>query len=816
MALPEKGAGPARFLTVKETVPAAGGQRRAAGGEDGGVCHRATVGYPCAEAMRDVIQMKPLLMLLGLLFVAGATAQTFNGRTASEWVKDLGAEDQTTRDYAVWALTTMQDRAVRASLRALDDERPVVRQHAALVLGRLGATAAEARERLQAKEHDPDAQVRKAATVAAVRVQVAAAEIPRLIELLRTPDWDLRLAAAEVLRELGAAAKPAANALVELLESEDATLDRTVVLRIPRARTQHWNVREAAAQALAAIGPVDGVPVVEGLRLTLKNREWAAREGAVTALAAFPSDAATVDAVCDVLAGDDTWSCRRAAAEALPKLVPAGSPLLPAVVPRAIAALGDDDGGVRRLAADFLGGCGAAAAAAVPEFVAMLGSQDQKQREYAVKALRRLGPVAKAAKNEMIAYYHALPDDREWLQREALEALAAVAPEARKELPALETMLAERERPVLPAAVQRQQAIAEALGRIQDADLDQRLRALGPIVELRGVEAIPHLLPWLAPDRELRERIAATHVLALLDAEVALPKLRTLLAAKEPELQTAAAHALALFADAESQPQVAAVLAKGIATASKDELWFMGMTHVVELAPFLERIVADSAEVPLRRWGATQALGYLEAPTSAEVVAAMLSEAGKADGKDSKLPERERQQLLAVGLRVLADLDAEGHRALFVEHAKADENEVRDAALYGLARLGDAEAQAALQQSAGRIEEPDVPEALRARLEATRLRLNQVRYSTLRDVLARLEKALGLPIVVSKQAPPGVLDARFSGMYIELIGFRPSALTILGVLNSDFMVQGASLVPRFHADRIELLTADEAKTASGK
>ncbi len=80
---------------------------------------------------------------------------------------------------------------------------------------------------------------------------------------------------------------------------------------------------------------------------------------------------------------------------------------------------------------------------------------------------------------------------------------------------------------------------------------------------------------------------------------------------------------------------------------------------------------------------------------------------------------------------------------------------MRDAALYGLARLGDAEAQAALQQSAGRTEEPDVPEALRARLEAARLRLNEVRYSTLRDVLARLEKALGLPIVVSKQAPLG-------------------------------------------------------------
>ena len=107
--------------------------------------------------------------------------------------------------------------------------------------------------------------------------------------------------------------------------------------------------------------------------------------------------------------------------------------------------------------------------------------------------------------------------------------------------------------------------------------------------------------------------------------------------------------------------------------------------------------------------------------------------------------------------------------------------------------------------------EPEAPEALRQRLERTRLRLSQVKGCTLREVLGRLSTALELPIDVSKQVPPKVLDGRFGGGYIDLLGYHPSALEVLGVINPDFFQSGATLVPRFHVDRIELVPPEEAR-----
>lgn len=750
--------------------------------------------------------MRTACCVLSFLLASPLVAQAFNGRTATEWVKDLAAADPTTRDYAVWALVTMGDRAVRPALRALDDERPAVREHAAVALGRLGATASAGAGRLLELQQDAVPAVAKAAAVAAMRVQVDAARMPQLVAALRGDDWDLQLAAADVLAALGPAATAAAQPLVDLLRRDARALDRTIVLALPTAQTQHWNVREAAALALGAIGPVAGVPIAAALRDTLTNREWAARQGALHALAAFPGDAETVTGVLTVLVGDEVWSCRRAAAEVLATLVPADSAMIAKAVGVARLALRDDDGGVRRLAAEFLGGVGASAASAVPELLQLLGSRSQDDRGYAIAALRGIGPAASGAKDALVACYEALPAAEEWRRQEVLEALAAVAPAARKELPDLEQLLAAREKPSPSPDVKRHEAIVEALSGLQHASAERRQRALGEIAQLRAVEAIPHLLPWLDGERDARERAAAVAVLMALDAEAALPKMRALLADDSAAVRRTAAQALAMWNDAASLPRVAEVLAEGIEQAGKDQLVYLGLTGVAALAPALERIVADGKQAARRRWGATQALGALGVPAAAKVVAAMV------DGlaADASLRERDRQELLVVGLRVLAALDAAAHRPQFERHAKADEQEVRDAALAGLARLGDAEAKAELRRrSPWQAIDFDVPDALRPRLEGARLRLSQVRGNTLREVIVLLEKALGMPITVSAKVDPQVLGGRFQGGYINLLGLRPQALAVLGVVNGDFF-SGGTLVPRFLTDRIELVTPEEA------
>lgn len=737
--------------------------------------------------------------VLAVVTATALPAQSFNGRTATEWVRDLAADDDTTRDYAVWALVTMGDRAVRATLRALDDERPAVRQHAAIALGRLGGRAAAAAQRLGALAQDGDPAVAHAAAVALLRVQVDASQLPRLVAALEGDDWDLQLAAADVLAELGTAAKPAAPALVALLQERNPALDRTVVLRLPRARTQHWNVREAAALALGAIGPIDDVPIAAALHETLHDREWAAREGAVRALAAFPGEP-TVLAVCATLLADDTWSCRRAAAETLTRLVGDGDALLAKVVGAMAAALRDEDGGVRRLAAEFLGARGAASAAAVPSLVELLASPNVKYREYAAAALRGIGPAAAAAKQALIASHEELAGsdryDAKSAQREIVAALAAVAPDARKDLPELDALLSEREQPVTPAAVQRQEALVAALAALQDASLEKRLGALSGITAMHAVEAIPSLAPWLAADRDPKERVAAIQVLMWLDAEALVPQLRALLDDDEPELRHAAAAALAMFADTESMAKVAAVLAERLPAASKDELWYLGLTGVQGLAPAFERIVADPQEPMLRRWGATQALALLGVRDSAKTIAAMIA----AIAADPTLGDNDRQELQSVALSALARLDAPGHREVFAKYRDADEDQVRQAALAGLAECGDAAARTELGGAAPPT--TAFPADVRQRLENTHLRLSQVKDNTLRDVLARARKLTDLPIELADGVDPEVLDGRFF-WYVEWLGFRPSVGDVLGSI-SRYMFSGGALEPTFVDGRIVL------------
>jgi hypothetical protein len=458
---------------------------------------------------------------------------------------------------------------------------------------------------------------------------------------------------------------------------------------------------------------------------------------------------------------------------------------------------------VRRLAAEFLGGCGAAAAIAVPELVRMLGGRGDGPR-HARAALQRLGAVGAPAKDALIACFEALPADEQQQRREVLATLAAVAPDARNELPALAKLLAERDAPAVPADVARHDTIAALLPQLADADPKLRMRALGELAGLRATEAVPSLLPWLAEDRPAVERSSAIQALIAVDAVQCVPRFRELLDCKQREVRTAAAQALAMFGDTESFPRVTKVLLEGLPFASSDQLWHLGLTQVDALAPALERIVASDREPMQRRWGATQALAYLGARTSAPVVAAMLA----AVAADERLRDTERQQLLAVGLRTLVRLEPAPHRALFAQHAGSPEREVRDAALAGLAELGDEAAKAELAKRPAGSTRLVVEEPWRTRLLGVRLRLSEVRGNSVRDVLARLGKALGVPIVPSAKAA-AVLDRRVGSMYTELVGFRPDASSVLGLCTNKFFV-GYDLVPRFHDDRIELLTPEEA------
>jgi HEAT repeats/HEAT repeat len=119
----------------------------------------------------------------------------------------------------------------------------------------------------------------------------------RLLELLKTPEPNVRAAAAELCRDLK-------------LSSD------FVVTELMRALTDNeWQVRQAAAEALGSIG---SDRAVDALLVALKDNDHYVRSAAAEALGNIGSDRA-LDALILAMKDDD-WYVRSKAAEALGKL----------------------------------------------------------------------------------------------------------------------------------------------------------------------------------------------------------------------------------------------------------------------------------------------------------------------------------------------------------------------------------------------------------------------------------------------------------------------------------------------------------------
>jgi HEAT repeat protein len=178
----------------------------------------------------------------------------------------------------------------------------------------------------------------------------AGADVPDLVKKLRSPDSDVRRAAARELADAGAEAKPAVGALAAALKDRDLF------------------VRRFAAQALGAIGP-DARPAVPALRAALGDRRGEVQEAAAVALGK--------------VGGPDGVSALAAAVR---------DP--------------NRDAGVRRKSAEALGSMGKEARAAVPALTAVLkGAGPRKGKgkkkmapddDVRVDAARALGEVATA------------------------------------------------------------------------------------------------------------------------------------------------------------------------------------------------------------------------------------------------------------------------------------------------------------------------------------------------------------------------------------------------------------------------------------
>jgi HEAT repeat protein len=236
----------------------------------------------------------------GILGRMGAAAK----EAAPALVAALKDKDEDIRFAVAVALVrigTRQSEAFTFLRTALKDKDEVVRRHAAQVLGQIGAAAKPAVPALSDALKDEEGSVRIPVAAALVRIGERQAEAFAVLrEALKDQEEPYnRRDAAETLKGLSAAAKPAVPDLIGALNDKD------------------HQVRWAAADALGTIGPA----AVPALSDALQRKEDAVRIAAAVALGQIgPKAKGAVPALGAALKDRDRY-VRSEAAKALTKIL---------------------------------------------------------------------------------------------------------------------------------------------------------------------------------------------------------------------------------------------------------------------------------------------------------------------------------------------------------------------------------------------------------------------------------------------------------------------------------------------------------------
>jgi HEAT repeat protein len=354
-----------------------------------------------------------------------------------ELVKEVSSGKPPVRWQAVMTLGGMGRRATKevvpALTKAMDDAEPLVSLEAAAALLRLGADPKVPLARLVAQLKSESAQARFRALEMlrhAGKAGPGAAEA--VTALLADPEPLIRLRAAGALRAYGPGAAGTVPGLAKLVAEPSHGID---VAKFPDRGAAAWpQIQVEAAQTLGRMGAAakEAVPV---LVAALKADDPNVRQAAAEALRALgPTAAGAADGLIATAAGtSEVLDSRLTALEALEAIGPAAK----GAVPRLTALLADPEARVRLGAARALAASGPAAAAAA----AALGKLVTKDaagevRLAAARALARLGDAARPAADDLkAASASKLGEVRVWasyaLARATGEAAAAVAPLAK-------------------------------------------------------------------------------------------------------------------------------------------------------------------------------------------------------------------------------------------------------------------------------------------------------------------------------------------------------------------------------------------------
>ena len=259
-----------------------------------------SIGQPSVEPL--IAYLENYKRSLSSRIVAKTLGRIADERAIRSLVEVLGYRGFDNYKYASEALVTIGQPSVEPLIEALKDENLNLLKHAIEVLGKIGDERA----------------------------------VEPLVVALNHEDRYIRREAADALGKIGN--ERAIEALLEALKDEDWN-------EILYVETQFGGVREAAANALVAIGQPSIEPLVE----ILQEDDWNVCEIATMLLGKIGGDRA-IEALILALKNDNL-NLRKIAAEALVEI---GEPSVELLV----AALKNTDQNVQKLAAKALGEIG--------------------------------------------------------------------------------------------------------------------------------------------------------------------------------------------------------------------------------------------------------------------------------------------------------------------------------------------------------------------------------------------------------------------------------------------------------------------------
>ena len=214
--------------------------------------------FDCRALDSAVSYLKRKDLSIGLRFTVAETLSAVRLKTAervdrgARVLDAMASKDRNDRLGAALTLAGMRPpdaRAVERLMAALDDPDVHVRRMAIRALGQIGTSARAATARLRRIVASEDHEVGKVAAEALGRIGEEPEELVRLfITTLYKTDANLRLGAAQGLKQLGPAAKAALPVLVRIAKSKrgwDGTEQGLAASLLP----------SAATEAIGAIGP---------------------------------------------------------------------------------------------------------------------------------------------------------------------------------------------------------------------------------------------------------------------------------------------------------------------------------------------------------------------------------------------------------------------------------------------------------------------------------------------------------------------------------------------------------------------------------